>query len=374
MFLLPFIDENNKLKNGCYVKTDHFCETHNECSECQLFHEKARKEGGFHMCPHGYSVWSDGKNIFVAFKEKGTYDKRKFLNRPQKAMVFNPILSRMEAENLIAASLEIKAAIKSYESESKELVESKAITDNIAHEVKNLNLRIKDYCDLCNASIADLNNGQITENFAIESIQEYIRTIYECVSLAICRYSLYNYENNPNILTSGEKKEYTIYTKFDKIRYIYSQKNPVYINIVGTSYAKMKAYASLDLIPLLLIENAVKYAYVPSGADKKDFPVEIIFNDNGIDDLSVQIKSYSPYCPPAELEHLFEKNYRGKNAQVFTNNGSGIGLFFVKKLCDIHGIEIKIKSGPKKNQITTLNKTIEYADFVVTLNFHNIYY
>ena len=90
----------------------------------------------------------------------------------------------------------------------------------------------------------------------------------------------------------------------------------------------MKAYSSLDLIPLLLIENAVKYAYVPSGAEKKDFPVEIIFNDNEIDSLSVQVKSYSPYCPPNELDHLFEKNYRGKNAQAFTNNGSGIGLFF----------------------------------------------
>ena len=104
----------------------------------------------------------------------------------------------------------------------------------------------------------------------------------------------------------------------------------------------------------------MKYSYL-------DNPVEIIFTEAD-SDLLVNIKSFGPLCTDAELKQVFLKGFRGKNAEE-TNQGSGIGLFFVKILCDLHNIDIDVSSeGP----IVNIN-SMKYAKFVVSLRFKNVY-
>ena len=138
-------------------------------------------------------------------------------------------------------------------------------------------------------------------------------------------------------------------------------KKHVSIVLQGTSYSCICAYPSFDMIPLLIIDNAVKYAY-PSST------VTISFAESK-NNLSVAIESYSPFCPSDEILHIFSKGFRGKNAQR-TSDGSGVGLYFVKLLCDLHNIQIKASSDESK--ITTINE-INYSKFIITLHFNNTF-
>ena len=108
------------------------------------------------------------------------------------------------------------------------------------------------------------------------------------------------------------------------------------------------------------MDNAVKYSY-------SDNPIEIVFTELD-SDLLVEIKSFGPLCTDAELKQVFQKGFRGKNAEQ-SNHGSGIGLFFVKILCDLHNVDIDVSS---EEPIVNINN-MEYANFIVSLRFKNVY-
>ena len=135
------------------------------------------------------------------------------------------------------------------------------------------------------------------------------------------------------------------------------------IRMEGTSYDLIMAYPSFEMIPLLIIENAVKYSY--PGND-----VVIHFQPQINDKLVVSVESYSPYCSNEEINRLFEKGYRGKHAKRVTSDGGGIGLYFVKLLCDLHGINVVAESNREK--ITNING-IPYAPFKLKLEINSTF-
>jgi signal transduction histidine kinase len=51
----------------------------------------------------------------------------------------------------------------------------------------------------------------------------------------------------------------------------------------------------------------------------------------------VTVDDTGPGIPPAELEHVFERHYRGQN---ITGKGAGLGLAIVKRLCELYGWSI----------------------------------
>lgn len=86
-----------------------------------------------------------------------------------------------------------------------------------------------------------------------------------------------------------------------------------------------------------LIDNALKYTN--SGAVRLDAEqvgdsIEIRISDSGIG------------ITPHDTEHLFEKFYRNENATKMFTDGSGLGLFIVKKIVDAHGGTITVESKP----------------------------
>lgn len=58
--------------------------------------------------------------------------------------------------------------------------------------------------------------------------------------------------------------------------------------------------------------------------------------------------------PPEDMKNLFTKFYRGANARTIRPNGSGIGLYFIKKIMQIHGGKIRVESEPNQGTIFTL--------------------
>ena len=136
------------------------------------------------------------------------------------------------------------------------------------------------------------------------------------------------------------------------------------ISMKGGSFLHITAYPSFEMVPLLLLENAVKYSY--GYGDE----VTVEFSEQNDDQLIVTISAYSPYCSKEESSKIFEKGFRGKHARKISD-GSGIGLYFVKMLCDLHNIEISAESDSK--HITEISG-IAYAPFKYTLIFNNAFH
>ena len=362
MNLLTSIGHDGKLVKGEFIVPISYCIKNYEKRECAAFYDslKSKERNCFYTCPHGMSVYiSSTDTIFPCMRERKTYKKKlaKAISNTNES-VYNPIMDSKQLEALIN---DTNDSLK----EERVLEEKRASIESISHEVKQLNSQIKDKSSLI------LQEYKLTEDDCylskedLQTLQDKIRTIYISSSLISSRFTLYDYEKNPTSLTSGAKVAGTVYKRFDKMRKIFSnyQNKHININMKGSSYDQIMAYPLFDMIPLLLIENAVKYTY----GNFND--VDIEFTKCGADKLIVVISSYSPYCSQEEIKHIFEKGYRGKNA-LRVSDGTGIGLFFVKMLCDAHDIGIKADSDQKN--ITDISG-VAYSTFKISLEFKNTF-
>lgn len=270
-------------------------------------------------------------------------------------IVYNPIL---DAEHLMAL---IDYSIQN-ELKNSVLAEKQASIESISHEVKKLNAQIKDRSD----AIIQTYGMESTEELSAQEIQallEKIKTIYACSSMVNTRFSLLDYEKNPKALQQGATFDCNVYKKFDKMKIIFSNflGHKVPIQIHGSSYRCINAYPSFEMIPLLIIDNAVKYSL-------QNHPISVNFMED-TNNLIVDVISYSPYCSEDDLSHIYTKGFRGLNAKK-VSDGSGIGLFFVKMLCNLHGINISASSD--SSQIANIDN-VAYAPFKITLTFQNTY-
>jgi signal transduction histidine kinase len=131
-----------------------------------------------------------------------------------------------------------------------------------------------------------------------------------------------------NVLTARpSNKGVTVYKKFDKMARCYNayaKKRQITINIVGDSRTQVREVEHMDMIPLVVIDNAVKYS-----PDRSD--VEVSFQE---DDTHVHcaVASFGPKIEPEESDEIFSRERRGVHAVNSGKSGTGIGLFFLKQL------------------------------------------
>ncbi len=83
-----------------------------------------------------------------------------------------------------------------------------------------------------------------------------------------------------------------------------------------------------------LLSNAVKYS--PSGGDI-DVAAEIIAND-----VVVVVADHGMGIPSGDLDRLFERYHRGSNVSGIV--GTGVGLYLVKLVVDLHRGAVEVKS------------------------------
>lgn len=358
-YLVPYKD-GDRIVDGVFIQALEYCKKHCNSGACRKFYQELSTEqyNTFITCPHGLSVFVSHSNgdirCFTCLRAKGTYKKNKatqFTGTGRERIIYNPVLDPDRLLQLMLFS-------KQVEEMDSLLEEKRASIDSISHEVKKLNAQIKDRSDVILQTYGDESTDSLSRE-DISALIEKIKTIYVCSSMVNTRFSLFDYEKNPQVLSQGTATDCNIYKKFDKMRKIFSnylgKKVPIHLN--GSSYRRFMAYSMFEMIPLLLVDNAVKYSY-------SNNPVDITFTEEGTD-LYVDISSYSPYCSESDIESIFNKGFRGKNATKVAD-GSGIGLFFVKLLCDLHDIGIDVTSD--RTKVTAIN-SVAYAPFNVRLRF-----
>lgn len=131
----------------------------------------------------------------------------------------------------------------------------------------------------------------------------------------------------------------------DNILLIYDKE--IAINIIATKTFLLKA-DEFHVYNILfnLVDNAVKY----SGLSPK---IEIIINEIN-QQLSIQIKDNGCGIPPKDLPFVFDKFYRVSRQDIKNIEGFGIGLSYVKKICDLHRWKITIANNTDKGIVVTM--------------------
>ncbi len=95
-----------------------------------------------------------------------------------------------------------------------------------------------------------------------------------------------------------------------------------------------------------LVDNAVKY----SGFSPE---IEIMINEIN-QQLSIQIKDNGCGIPTKDLPFVFDKFYRVSRQDIKNIEGFGIGLSYVKKICDLHRWKITIANNTDKGIVVTI--------------------
>lgn len=98
----------------------------------------------------------------------------------------------------------------------------------------------------------------------------------------------------------------------------------VAISLKGTSHGTSFGPNVLELVPYIIIDNAIKYSPRNSSVD-----VKLTENEERI---NLSVSSLGPQIKPYEEELIFEKGYRGEVAKGRQDSGSGIGLFLCRKI------------------------------------------
>jgi two-component system, sensor histidine kinase ChiS len=110
------------------------------------------------------------------------------------------------------------------------------------------------------------------------------------------------------------------------------------INLVKENYNDVEIdgdYKMLDLAITNVIDNSFRYS--PKG--------NVVINLFAAKEQAVLIVADSGIgIDPAELEYIFQKFYRGKNAMIVDPDESGIGLYTTKKIIELHGGRITLSS------------------------------
>ncbi len=124
------------------------------------------------------------------------------------------------------------------------------------------------------------------------------------------------------------------------------EKRGLYLNVIQPKEKLPPCYADVEYLRQVfinLIDNAEHYMKT-GGATitvvKAGDSIEIQITDTGIG------------ITPAEMKHLFQKFARADRARAMRSEGTGLGLFIVKKIIAGHGGTFKITS-PGENQGST---------------------
>ena len=144
---------------------------------------------------------------------------------------------------------------------------------------------------------------------------------------------------NPESASFGHKRPTDIYSMLHKISLVLSHsksnKARVKIEINGRVQNKHRVYESFKIIPLSLLQNALKY--------RKANDVELHFNENG-NNLTMEVISYGDLILEDELPKLFDRGFRASSALKSKQEGNGLGLYVAQIVAKVHDFDLSVTS------------------------------
>jgi signal transduction histidine kinase len=361
--IIPFPHLVNEIEiplDGNAFPTPVFCKrTFNH--KCIAHYRQILANGQTDTCPYGF-----GTDVMIIGKKRIVVTALSVSGISNKKLVSNKYSSKdvsvhLTREQYEAIKNKVIGDLKSlYEfAEKKEEVETRGgvisenqeLLDTTFHELRKLNTQLKRQAELLSQEIEGYNPDT-------NKVQYLVLNIYSTSRLISIRLNSYDFLLNPELNAETIKKPTRVFKKIEKVMHclrLASDEKGVRINLKGTCHRTTSANDLFELLPFILLENALKYS--PRNDD-----VEVKIVDTKDDEIHVKITSRGPRPNEDELDKLFEKGFRSKRVEGI-ESGSGFGLFLAQAICELNSISIEIKVG---DQRTYINQ-IAYSDFIVVL-------
>jgi signal transduction histidine kinase len=122
------------------------------------------------------------------------------------------------------------------------------------------------------------------------------------------------------------------YPKVDKVSRAFKPRardKHIVIDFSGRSHLVVNGPEILEIVPYVLIDNAIKYAPADSTAS-------VIVEDDSDEAVRIEVSSLGPKIMPHEQQAIFEKGVRGVSATDWAIPGSGLGLYLMKQIVANH--------------------------------------
>ena len=344
---------NQKPLNGLLVETPAFCSRANP-EACKAHYSAVSSKVGPHQCPYGFSTYvsiaNGEKFIFTAMNITGFVDRKSTKTRINGE--FFPRMSLEQCENILLKwhndRVRDEAELRAHHNIDTSAESAKAFNKALLHEIRPLNAQIKSQVE---AAIEKNSKSQ-------EGLEFLLKNIFATSSLISVRMDACDLTINPEIALTGRRKILGVHQKFLKavrVLDVLCRTKNIRIEIKGVSHSTISAYTFFDILPYLLIENAIKFS-------PHDQTIVVEFLEKNKKLVTI-VSSFGPALCPGEEAQVCESGFRGKNAAV-AKDGSGLGLFVAKQIAKYHEIDLGVHSATDRT--TTING-IPYCEFTVTL-------
>ena len=191
------------------------------------------------------------------------------------------------------------------------------------HEVRSINADIYNAVYRLKEDLQEFGYNQDRDFMTVRNIEELSKILKT-------RTDVLDVVSNPALLQAA-RSSIPIYRAFDRVvrsvRPTSSAQN-VRLNLTGSSTGRVNGISLFDVIPYLMIQNAIKYA--PENSN-----VQIYFEED-TDRVSVHLTSVGPAMEEDEVERIFISGFRGRYAQQVTPEGTGFGMNLLKTLVEMH--------------------------------------
>ncbi len=327
-----------EISDGTIINCHSYCKNIRglQKGKCIQYYEEILDSPGIHTCPYGFNSFvlkeKEIHEIFTSLKIQEKYDKKKLKYKVSKEDK-TPEVSNEQLFDMI----DLYRYIEKLEVEHEEA--NKFVKD-VMHEIRNFNSKIITKSELMRREI---NNKKPRIKGKLERETSLTENIFALSSLIEARFLAFDCTINPSSLTFGGRRAIELHKKFHKAKLccLDEAKNKK-INIrLSECGGIVSLYDSFELVPFLLLDNAIKYS-------PKESSVEINFEEL-YNEIKVSICSIGPYISEEEIKKVCLKGFRANS--VKNMNGSGIGLFLVSEICKIHGIKLNIEYKDIKDKV-----------------------
>lgn len=272
---------------------------------------------GWSICPLGYSVYGtqgpDGSRIIVPGIIIHGEKKPK-----RKLEGYSAIFDRKKIENFAKSIVDERRRIE--EAAASEL---QALT----HDIRALSAEIYTAADLVKSDIAERHYPAAA--FRIE-------TVIAAQQMLSIRLDIVDFSTGQFLEQAPER--IPVYKKVHKVINCLKPKSVsqrTELVLQGPSLGFTYGPPIFELVPFVLVQNALKYAPADSEAIVK-------VSDSG-SSISVHVQSLGPKIRASETDRIFDRGFRGVEAQKTGRSGSGLGLFAARALTrDAFGGDIDV--------------------------------
>jgi hypothetical protein len=186
----------------------------------------------------------------------------------------------------------------------------------------------------------------------LEYSDKSYKDLYNALELITSQLRMIDVIINPRSIVFGKKKSINIYRLFEKIKVLFShlstKKKDINIILLSEGWVfDSNCYESIEFIPLILLDNALKYSV-------SDSDIEVKFEQNQ-NSVKVIVKSIGPFVSDENKEKIFQKFFRDKSAEDFSKEGIGMGLWIAQEILHAHNSEIHYYKDPKETRPIGLN-------------------